>query len=377
MLLLAVVRFSVVLLMIVVALLILALLILRQVRERRLLFLNMAPAIAILLTGLLLLPLHSPRTIHRTKTYLSDEAGPPKNAVDPAMQVPTVVKWIGSSQPARGAKFVRRISSIRSRFAAAYADSGSLVDANTEFRSLSDLVRYVPRALAIGMWAPFPSMWVSSGKRVGNIGKLLSGVETLAIYFLQLFAVVAIVREPRRLALWFILAIVVCGVTALAFIIPNVGAIYRFRYVFWMLLVVAGITGLNTSVFTQDNLKRLLMAVSIMSLLVVAQGCSSHSQRVDTVAITNFTGTSFRAVYVSPSISNRWQDNVLAIYKLEDGDTLNLQFDPKGQNVEWDMKVEGVDGRYAEWKKLRFDGVSEITLVLKLSPTPVVVAELE
>jgi hypothetical protein len=114
-----------------------------------------------------------------------------------------------------------------------------------------------------------------------------------------------------------------------------------------------------------------------MSLLVVAQGCSSHSQRVDTVAITNFTGTSFRAVYVSPSISNRWQDNVLAIYKLEDGDTLNLEFDPKGKNVEWDMKVEGVDGRYAEWKKLRFDGVSEITLVLKLSPTPVVVAELE
>jgi hypothetical protein len=376
-LLLALVRFSVAWLMIAVALLILVLLILRQTRERRLLFWNMAPVIAILLTGLIMPPLHSLQTIERTKTYLSDEAGPPKNVADPAMQMPTVVKWIDSPQRDRGARFARRVSSIRSRFAAVYSDSGSLVDAQAEFRNVGDLLRYIPRAFAVGMWAPFPSMWVSSGKQVGNIGKMISGLETLAIYFLQLFAVVAIVREPRRLALWFVLAIVVCGVTALAFIVPNVGAIYRFRYVFWMLLVVAATIGLNTSILTQDNWKRLLIAISTSCMLVVAQGCSSPPRKVDTVAITNFTGTSFRAVYVSPSTSNRWQENVLAIFELEDGDTLNLQFDPKGKNVEWDMKVEGVDGRYAEWKKLKFDGVSEITLVLKLSSTPVVVAEVE
>src|SRR5215216_47889 len=148
-LLLVLVRFSVVLLMIAGALLILALLIWRQVRERRLLFWNMAPAIAILLTGLLMLTLHARPTIQRSKIYSSDAAGPLKNAADPARQVPTLVRWIltldwDRSNPDRAAKFARRISSIRSRFAAAYSDSGSLVDANVEFKMPGDLLNYLP-----------------------------------------------------------------------------------------------------------------------------------------------------------------------------------------------------------------------------------------
>jgi hypothetical protein len=391
-LLLAQVRFSFVLLMIAVALLALMLLVVRQARERQLLVWNMMPALAVLLTALVLMPFYSYTTIERIKTYHSEQAGPLKNASDPSKQVPTLVRWIAgphadrATAQSRGVNFARRISSIRSRFAAAYSKSGSLLDANAEFMNASDLIRYVPRAMEIGLWAPFPYMWVSAGRRVGNLGKLLSGIETAAAYLLQLLAVVAIMREPRRLSLWFVVAIVVFGVTALAFVVPNVGAIYRFRYVFWILLVVAAMSGLTTSSVARqhraEGLKRSLIAVGIASLLAMAHGCSpSHANNVNpagmNLALNNLTGTSFRALYLSPSSSTGWQENVLAGSQLKDGDTLDLQFDLKEKNIEWDMRVEGVNSYQAEWKNLKLSEISEITMVLKLSPAPAVVAEVE
>ena len=380
-LLLAFVRVSFVVLMIAVALLALVLLIVRQWRERRLFFWNMAPAVAILLTGLLLLPFLGPHTIQRSKQSRAEQVGPLKIAGDAAEQVPALVKWIRPRN-----KLARRISNMRSRFAGSYSESGSLLDADAEFSHVSDLLRYLPRAVEIGMWAPFPSMWLSAGKRVGNAGKIVAGFETFAVYILQLLAVWAVVREPRRPTLWFVLAIFICGVTALGFVIPNVGAIYRFRYVFWILLVVAAMAAFSDSVMRRSRTagaKRVAIAVSIAIVLGVVQGCASHAQGVDrvphaaNVAFTNSTGASFRAVYLSPTSAPGWQENVLGDSQLNDGDKLQIAFDQNEKSFEWDLKVVGLDGRYAEWKKLKFEGVSEITLVLKLAPAAVVVAEVE
>ena len=375
---LAVVRFSAVWLMIGVALLTLVLLIVRQRRERRLLLWNMAPPLAILLTGLLLLPFTGPQTIERSKHSQSLAAGPLKSDGDPAARVPTLLKSIGP-----GNKFARRISNTRSRFAASYAESGSLLDTNAEFRYISDLLRYAPRAFEVGMWAPFPSMWLAAGKRVGNVGKIVSGFETLAVYVLQLLALLALVREPRRLELWFLIAISVCGVTALGFVVPNVGAIYRFRYVFWMLLVVAAMAAFSASVTRRRHTteaRRAVVALLLMSLVGIAAGCASRAPRVDAapnVTFTNNTGASFRAVYLSPTSAPDWQENLLVSGRLTDGDSLQVDFDPSGNSLEWDFKVVGLDGRYAEWKNLKFNQGSEITLVLKLASSPVVVAEME
>lgn len=384
-LLIASVRFSSVLMLAAVAILILGLLIVRQAIERRLLFWNMIPALAVCVAGLLLLPFISGQNIRYTKKYPSDQFGPLKSVVDASAQVPTLVRWIDgpAGQHVAGDRLARRISSMRSRFAAAYSEAGSVLDAQVEFRNVSDLVRYVPRALEIGMWAPFPSMWFSAGRRVGSAGKIISGFETLAIYFLQVLAVLALVRDPRRLALWFVFAIVVCGVTAVAFVVPNAGAIYRFRYVFWILLVVAAMSGSNAFAKRRElgGLKPIVITIMIAGMLAVVNGCSSYMPAVKPLnprlGVTNFTGTAFSAVYLSPASASDWQENLLNNSTLKDGDTLDIQLELNGKNIDWDLKVQGVDGHYAEWKNLKFDQISEMTLVLKLSPTPVVVAEVE
>jgi hypothetical protein len=58
-----------------------------------------------------------------------------------------------------------------------------------------------------------------------------------------------------------------------------------------MLLVVAAMTGFNTSVLTRqrDDLKRLMIAISTSCLLLMSQGCSSHRPKVEAVAINNLT----------------------------------------------------------------------------------------
>jgi len=386
---LASLRFSSVLLLAVVAILILGLLVVRQVRERQLLFWNMTPAIAVFLTGLILLPFISGQKLAYTKQYPSDRAGPLKNAANPSERVPTLVTRISAGDSSRGGaqrfvvgdRFARRISSMRSRFAASYSEAGSLLDAQAEFRNVSDLLRYLPRALAIGMWAPFPSAWFSRGRRVGNLGKLISGFEMLAIYLLQAVAALALIREPQHLTRWFVVAIVVCGVTALAFVVPNAGAIYRFRYVFWILLVVAAMSAPFVSFAKrrkEGGFKQVMITVLIAGMLGMAHGCSSYAPAVKNpkFGLTNFTGTAFSAVYLSPTSASDWQENLLSSSTHKDGDTLEIQLELE-KNVEWDLKVQGIDGHYAEWKNLNFDGVSEITLVLKLSQTPVVVAEVE
>lgn len=377
------VRFSFVLLMIGVAVLISCLLIVRQMRQRQWLFWNMAPAVAILVTGLILLPVFSGHKLRSVKRYSADQFGPAKASGDATMQVASVVRNV-AHPAASHMRFPRRISAIRSRFAAAYSESGSLLDPATEFTSVTDLVRYVPRAVEIGMWAPFPSTWFSAGRRVGNAGKFISGCETLAIYLLQLLALVALIRGRRQLTLWFLLTVVVCGVTAIAFVVPNAGAIYRFRYLFWMLLIIAAMTGLSTALVKRveaKNLKRSLIAFSTISLLCLVQGCASHPQPLNPnlaqLDLINFTGATFRAVCISPTTVSGWQENMLAGSQLKDGDTLSIQFDANQKDLAWDLKIEGIDGRFAEWKNLTLEQVSEITLVLKLSPAPVVVAEIE
>lgn len=93
--------------------------------------------------------------------------------------------------------------------------------------------------------------------------------------------------------------------------------------------------------------------------------------------LTNLTGARLRAVYVSPSGSAGWEENVLGGGGLADGDSVKLRFSPEEKAAEWDLRVEGADEHFAEWKGLRLGGVSGITLYLDVAGGRVVAAEVE
>ena len=94
-------------------------------------------------------------------------------------------------------------------------------------------------------------------------------------------------------------------------------------------------------------------------------------------ALTNSTGTTLQAVYISPTDSPGWEENVLGGDKLEDGGTVNIKFNSEERASLWDLRVEGSEGRYAEWKSINLSDISRITLHIKLDKGTAVVAEVE
>ena len=114
-------------------------------------------------------------------------------------------------------------------------------------------------------------------------------------------------------------------------------------------------------------------AVSTGETGMSAQGAANNLD----FALINFTGTSLHAVYISSSDSTGWEENILAGVDLADGDRIDVRFNPAESAALWDIRVEGVDGRYAEWKSINLRDVSRITLRLKPAGEAVVVAEVE
>lgn len=123
------------------------------------------------------------------------------------------------------------------------SEAGSDIDKGIHFNSFVDIVRYLPRAVMIGFLAPFPNMWLTTGKQLGSSGRLLSGFETLLTYVIECFALIGLWRRKDLLTSWFLVLTATLGAIALGLIVNNMGALYRLRYPFWILLVVLGAGG--------------------------------------------------------------------------------------------------------------------------------------
>ena len=93
--------------------------------------------------------------------------------------------------------------------------------------------------------------------------------------------------------------------------------------------------------------------------------------------LVNFSGSTLRAVYLSPAHSSGWEENVLGTDTLDDGATVDIRFVSNETPALWDLKVVGTSGYYAEWKGLDLRGISRVTLAVTLIDQPTVVAELE
>jgi hypothetical protein len=137
---------------------------------------------------------------------------------------------------------IKQMSGRRAGFRS-YTSQATNIDEDVQFNSTGDVVRYLPRAFVIGFFAPFPNMWIEVGS-FGRASRLASGVETLAMYFLYVAAGLCVWRERRNLKMWFVLLVAAIGMVALGLVVVNAGALFRIRYVFWMMLIVLAARGM-------------------------------------------------------------------------------------------------------------------------------------
>ena len=194
----------------------------RMIRDRRVLAANML-VIAFVLVAMLVVPA-------RLESTSLPGVRPPTTP----LAVPAT-----SEAPSRDGIFTRALKQIGQRRAGfrSYRAQESNIDGDVRLTTDGDVLKFIPRAAVIGFFAPFPRMWFERGS-YGSAGRLLSGAETFVMYLLYFGVAVCVWRNRRRLETWFLFLVATMGTVALGLVVANAGALYRLRYVFWIMFII-------------------------------------------------------------------------------------------------------------------------------------------
>jgi hypothetical protein len=78
--------------------------------------------------------------------------------------------------------------------------------------------------------------------------------------------------------------------------------------------------------------------------------------------LVNHTGHAIVQVYVSPSRSNDWQEDVLGDDTLGNGTSVHITFSRNSRPSHWDVKVVFADGSSKSWSHFNLREITTITL---------------
>jgi hypothetical protein len=80
--------------------------------------------------------------------------------------------------------------------------------------------------------------------------------------------------------------------------------------------------------------------------------------------LNNATGVDIYGLYVSPASADSWEEDVLGVDVLEDGDSVEISFDRDEDAAYWDLMVVDSEGDNIQWFRLKLTEISEVTLRL-------------
>lgn len=139
---------------------------------------------------------------------------------------------------------LQNLANYRGKFVKSWRDGGSSIDLDVTFENIADMIAYTPRSLQISFLAPFPTMWFSEGKKAaGNAMRAVSAGEMIISYICLLGLPFFIWRHRHQPEVWVLVFVCTSLLVVYAMTIPNIGALYRFRYPYYMPLVCLGLAG--------------------------------------------------------------------------------------------------------------------------------------
>ena len=139
---------------------------------------------------------------------------------------------------------IKNISTYRNRFVKQWDHGGSSIDLDVTFNNAADFFTYIPRAFQIGFLSPFPNIWLIEGKKaMGAATRVISGLETIVSYTCLFGLLFFLHKNRKQPAVWAIIFVCSSMLILYAMITPNQGALYRFRYPYFMPLISLGLAG--------------------------------------------------------------------------------------------------------------------------------------
>jgi hypothetical protein len=145
---------------------------------------------------------------------------------------------------------LRRLAGARDHLLEDFGHGRSVIDAEVQFRSATDVLAYLPRALQIGIFAPFPEFWKPHPEAPAsrNVERVVVGVEMALLYVVLPFALYTVWLHGRKLQLWLAFLPVVGWVLVYAATVPVVGALVRYRYGAYLLIIAIAMAGLGEAI---------------------------------------------------------------------------------------------------------------------------------
>ena len=112
-----------------------------------------------------------------------------------------------------------------------------------------------------------------------------------------------------------------------------------------------------------------IIALSIMAASAAfAQGTQNFvaaaSQNKQDFTLHNETGREVKELYVSPTATDKWEEDILGVDTLAAGDSVDITFTRRHEDM-WDMRVVFRDGKDSVWTKLNLSQITDITISFK------------
>ena len=123
------------------------------------------------------------------------------------------------------------------------ATLASIIERDFMPRSGVEMVEYLPRAAIIGVLSPVPATWFQRpGGRLSTFYTVIP-FEAALVYFGIVGFVVFVIRD-RTYSITVPLALAVYAMTVYGMATPFIGALYRYRYPFWEILLCFGVAAI-------------------------------------------------------------------------------------------------------------------------------------
>ena len=130
----------------------------------------------------------------------------------------------------------------------------TLVDEGIQLVSVSDFIIYAPRALYLGLLSPLPRFWSGEGSTPAmTMARKIVGVITVVFYICLVGFIASIQMFRRNPAFLAIIVICLFGILLYSYTHPNTGTLLRYRYGFYMLLVVFGASNIVQALLSWFN----------------------------------------------------------------------------------------------------------------------------
>ncbi len=100
------------------------------------------------------------------------------------------------------------------------------------------------------------------------------------------------------------------------------------------------------------NAKRIVIAAAGAIMLAATAAVPALAQMYEKITIVNSTGYTISQIYISPAHVDVWEEDVLDVDVLADGQNVRIDFRAADNTCDWDLKVVYDDGEEAVWQGL-------------------------